>query len=70
MCEFNVRILQIQKWTLLERDFSIPGGELGTPGIITVCCFQYYHTAGPTLKVRRFVLHKKYASTIETLYRN
>jgi long-chain-fatty-acid--CoA ligase ACSBG len=44
---------KIQKWTLLDRDFSIPGGELG-----------------PTLKVRRFVVHRKYASTIETLYRN
>ncbi|CAI8030818.1 Long-chain-fatty-acid--CoA ligase ACSBG2 [Geodia barretti] len=43
---------KIQKWTLLDRDFSIPGGELG-----------------PTLKVRRFVVHKKYATTIETLYR-
>ena len=25
--------------------------------------------AGPTLKVRRFVVHKKYATTIETLHR-
>jgi long-chain-fatty-acid--CoA ligase ACSBG len=42
---------RIQKWTLLDRDFSIPGRELG-----------------PTLKVRRFVVHKKYAETIHILY--
>ena len=25
----HVIFIQIQKWTLLERDFSIPAGELG-----------------------------------------
>ena len=28
--------LQVQKWTLLDRDFSIPGGELGR--CVCVCC--------------------------------
>ena len=45
------RAQRVQKWTLLDSDFSIPGGELG-----------------PTLKVRRPVVHKKYAASIEAMY--
>jgi long-chain-fatty-acid--CoA ligase ACSBG len=42
---------KVQKWSLLDADFSIPGGELG-----------------PTLKLRRFFVVKKYAATINAMY--
>jgi long-chain-fatty-acid--CoA ligase ACSBG len=42
---------KVQKWTLLNADFSIPGGELG-----------------PTLKLKRFFVMKKYAATINAMY--
>jgi len=45
------RAQKIAKWSLLPRDFSIPGGELG-----------------PTLKLKRPVVHKMYENTIESLY--
>lgn len=42
---------KIQKWTILPRDFTIPGDELG-----------------PTMKLKRPVVTKKYAETIERFY--
>ncbi|XP_076443994.1 long-chain-fatty-acid--CoA ligase ACSBG2-like [Babylonia areolata] len=42
---------RVQKWSLLSRDFSIPGGELG-----------------PTMKMKRPVIHKMYSKTIDTFY--
>lgn len=45
------RAQKIQKWSLLPRDFSIPGGELG-----------------PTMKLRRPIVHKMYAKTIDAFY--
>uniref|UniRef100_A0A8C9VXM2 long-chain-fatty-acid--CoA ligase n=1 Tax=Scleropages formosus TaxID=113540 RepID=A0A8C9VXM2_SCLFO len=42
---------KIQKWTVLERDFSVVGGELG-----------------PTMKLKRPVVHKMYKEEIERLY--
>lgn len=43
----------IQKWTVLQKDFSIPGGELG-----------------PTLKLKRPLVAKMYANTIDSFYAN
>ena len=43
---------KVQKWHILKRDFSVPGGELG-----------------PTLKVKRHVVTKIYADTIDKLYK-
>ncbi|XP_035699558.1 long-chain-fatty-acid--CoA ligase ACSBG2-like isoform X1 [Branchiostoma floridae] len=45
------RAQNIQKWLLLQQDFSIPGGELG-----------------PTLKLRRPIVNKMYAETIDKFY--
>lgn len=45
------RAQNIGKWSLLAKDFSIPGGELG-----------------PTLKLKRPVVHKMYAKTIDAFY--
>jgi long-chain-fatty-acid--CoA ligase ACSBG len=42
---------KIQKWSIIPRDFSIPGEELG-----------------PTLKLKRPVVMKMYANTIEGFY--
>lgn len=47
------RAQKVQKWCLLERDFSIPGGELG-----------------PTLKMRRPIIHKMYKEKIEAFYQD
>ena len=43
---------RVQKWTVLPRDLSVSGGELG-----------------PTLKLKRFAVLKKYDSTLEKIYR-
>lgn len=45
------RAQKIQKWSILPRDFSIPGGELG-----------------PTLKLKRPVVHNMYQNTINAFY--
>jgi len=42
---------KIQKWTILPKDFTILGDELG-----------------PTMKLKRPVVNKKYAETIERFY--
>ncbi|KAI1900481.1 hypothetical protein AGOR_G00050380 [Albula goreensis] len=42
---------KIQKWAILERDFSISGGELG-----------------PTMKLKRPVVHKMYEEIINKFY--
>lgn len=45
------RAQTLQKWSILPRDFTIPGGELG-----------------PTLKLKRPVVTKMYANTINAFY--
>lgn len=45
------RAQNIQKWSIVPKDFSVHGGELG-----------------PTLKLKRPVVHKMYSSTIDSFY--
>ncbi|CAI9717845.1 long-chain-fatty-acid--CoA ligase ACSBG2-like isoform X1 [Octopus vulgaris] len=45
------RAAKVQKWSILLKDFSIPGGELG-----------------PTMKVRRPIVHKMYSTLIDSFY--
>ena len=63
---------QVQKWSLLDVDFSIPGGELGEYTYYCYNCpFQDLHChihVGPTLKLKRFFVAKKYAATIDAMY--
>ncbi|XP_072037925.1 long-chain-fatty-acid--CoA ligase ACSBG2-like isoform X2 [Amphiura filiformis] len=42
---------KVQKWIILRKDFSIPGGEIG-----------------PTLKLKRPVVNKKYKDAIDGIY--
>jgi len=42
---------RVQKWMVLPRDFSLPGGELG-----------------PTMKVKRIYITKKYGQCIDKIY--
>eukprot|EP00090_Calanus_glacialis_P001655 TRINITY_DN1118_c0_g1_i1.p1 TRINITY_DN1118_c0_g1~~TRINITY_DN1118_c0_g1_i1.p1 ORF type:complete len:660 (-),score=151.24 TRINITY_DN1118_c0_g1_i1:339-2318(-) len=44
---------KIQKWMILPRDFSLPGGEMG-----------------PTMKVKRGAVTKKYQSAVDKIYQN
>lgn len=50
-CNAPSNAQKVQKWRLLNGDFSLPGGELG-----------------PTLKLKRFFVLKKYESVIESMY--
>jgi long-subunit acyl-CoA synthetase (AMP-forming) len=45
------RVAQVKKWRIMDRDFSIDGGELT-----------------PTFKLKRRVISKLHADTIESLY--
>ena len=42
---------KIRKFTILPKDFSVGGGELG-----------------PTMKLKRYAVEKKYADVIENMY--
>ena len=42
---------KIRKFTILPKDFSLSGGELG-----------------PTMKLKRYAVEKKYADVIEHMY--
>ncbi len=42
---------RVQKFTLLDKEVSVAGGELG-----------------PTLKLKRFFVHKKYKDVIDRMY--
>ena len=42
---------KIQKWTVIPKDFSLPGGELG-----------------PTMKVKRAEVTKKYKHCVDKIY--
>jgi len=42
---------RIQKWMVIPKDFSIPGGEMG-----------------PTMKIKRIAVTKKYAASIDKIY--
>lgn len=83
LCILYSTYIQVQKWSLLDSDFSIPGGELGNVwcilekhGIFLIVysdvkedslCYTYL-PLGPTLKLKRFFVTKKYAATIEAMY--
>ncbi|KAM4747730.1 long-chain-fatty-acid--CoA ligase ACSBG1 isoform 2-T2 [Rhinophrynus dorsalis] len=43
---------RIQKWTILAKDFSISGGEMG-----------------PTMKIKRHAILKKYSEQVEAFYK-
>ena len=70
----------MHKWKLLRDDFSVPGGELGkfkSDMQMTDCharkfvdstAFQTSLYTGPTLKLKRFFVVKKYSETIDSLY--
>jgi long-subunit acyl-CoA synthetase (AMP-forming) len=45
------RVAQVKKWRIMDRDFSIDGGELT-----------------PTFKLKRCVISKLHADSIESLY--
>jgi len=44
---------KIQKWMILPRDFSLPGGEMG-----------------PTMKVKRVAVTKKYQGAVDKIYQD
>lgn len=73
---------RIQKWTILRKDFSVSGGELGKfnqsvhNGFLYKLClkamqfwdFYRYLVPGPTMKLRRPVVLEMYHKDVENLY--
>lgn len=62
--------MQVTKWKLLDTDFTAPGRELGVlvcNNIICCCAFTLHYT-GPTLKLRRHAVMKKYEAEIKKMY--
>ena len=64
---------RVQKWTFLPTDFSVHGEELGMCLInafkssnLLKCIF--FIITGPTMKLKRGFVAKKYADVIEKLY--
>jgi long-chain-fatty-acid--CoA ligase ACSBG len=47
------RVARVQKFSIIPKDFSQPGGELG-----------------PTMKLRRQIVTKKYENIIENMYKD
>ena len=69
----------MHKWKLLRDDFSVPGGELGkfkSDMQMTDCHARKVVDStpskplytGPTLKLKRFFVVKKYSEIIDSLY--
>ena len=63
--------MQVQKFTILEKDFSVYGDELGKhPSIINnYLSNNYFCLKGSTLKLRRHVVVNKYATQIDAMYK-
>lgn len=61
---------KVQKFELLEHDFSVPTGELGKfrELILFYDDFNYFLITGPTLKVKRNVVVNMYSNVIEKMY--
>ena len=76
----DVMVFQIAKWSILEQDFSVAGGELselceGVSGY-TLCTLAFTIIPlslvtlqlAPTMKLKRSFILKKYADCIDTFY--
>lgn len=64
---------KVQKFKLLEHDFSVPTGELGKPTWITIqirfLLMTFLLITGPTLKLKRNVVVEMYKNVIEEMYK-